>query len=363
MDRITYIVGLESPSSDHHASVDFQEEYANAFRTESYNVFWEHVLELSNEDLTTCQSRSVESINVGTRLSSYRIFVDHLLEPDQTTVTQILSLTQYGPDHKSILTEYFSETANASLLCSLLLKNIDRTRTRYQTLKDAIQLLGRNQDPKVSPQLGEILGTTNPLTAPASPNRVQSIQANSSRLLKRIVSNRNRARTKLRVFRKLKNGSATILVVLTASLAILVMVHGLTLIVAAPCFVMAVLERASLKRLDRAVSQLDAAAKGTYILKRDIDTISRLVSRLNDELDHMGSTVRFWLERGENYQLNRASGRELVTQLNKNEGVFLEQLDELEEHLYLCLMTINRARNMVVKEILNPTKSSQTPNL
>ncbi|PPS04928.1 hypothetical protein GOBAR_AA15730 [Gossypium barbadense] len=110
------------------------------------------------------------------------------------------------------------------------------------------------------------------------------------------------------------------------------------------------LELASTRRLARESAQLDAAAKGTYILNRDLDTISRLVARLNDELEDMCAMVKFWLAGGEDRL--QASG-EVARQLKKNDANFTQQLDELEEHLYLCFMTINRTRNLVVKEILN----------
>ncbi|KAB5522009.1 hypothetical protein DKX38_026328 [Salix brachista] len=108
----------------------------------------------------------------------------------------------------------------------------------------------------------------------------------------------------------------------------------------------------------RVAAQLDAAAKGTYILSRDLETISRLVNKVNDEMEHMHSTVKYWVERGddEGKWLHGINGEVVVRQFNKiNECCsFSNQVDVLEEHLYLCFMTINRARNLVLKEILDP---------
>lgn len=76
------------------------------------------------------------------------------------------------------------------------------------------------------------------------------------------------------------------------------------------------------------------------------------MARLDDELEHIRSTVEFWMDRVDDH-LQAQACEEVARQLKKNDGNFVDQLDELEEHLYLCFMTINRARNLVVKEILD----------
>lgn len=347
-------VGSGSAAARPAANVDVQEEYANAFRTQSYIEFWDRVLALSHHDLATCRSRSFGSPSTtADRLSSYRVFVDHLLEPDQSTVTRILSSTPYQTSHKSLLAEYFAETANASLLCSALLKDLDSTRLKYQKIKSTLGSACTNNyrasDHTGSARLiDDILNSPSTWFSSTSPSQVQSIQAGCSRLLEQLESARDQARSKLRAMNKIKNGSATVLVAVTASLAIIIMAHGLALLMVAPGLLAASFELASPRTIAKTLAHLDAAAKGTYILKRDMDTVSHLVSRLNDELERMREMARFWLERGD-VQLH--TSEEVARQLNQNDFSFTKQLDELEEHLYLCFMTINRARNLVVKEI------------
>ncbi|OIV91445.1 hypothetical protein TanjilG_02063 [Lupinus angustifolius] len=106
------------------------------------------------------------------------------------------------------------------------------------------------------------------------------------------------------------------------------------------------------RKLTHVIAQLDAAAKGTYILNKDLDTTSRLVARLSDELEHIKTTMKFWLER--KHDKVQADG-EVALLMKKNQCNFGDQLDELEEHLYLCLMTINRARDLVLKQIISVT--------
>ncbi|PIN01945.1 hypothetical protein CDL12_25550 [Handroanthus impetiginosus] len=92
--------------------------------------------------------------------------------------------------------------------------------------------------------------------------------------------------------------------------------------------------------------QLDVAAKGTYILNRDFDTMSRLVSRLQDEIEHNNAMIKFCLDRRED-----KLSFQVLKELKKGGFGFMKQVEELEEHVYLCLVTINRARALVIKEI------------
>ncbi|EEF49073.1 conserved hypothetical protein [Ricinus communis] len=345
--------------------VDVREEYANAFRTESYNEFWTHVLALSDGDSVT--GIPVESTTAA-RLPSYRLFVEHLLDPDQSTVTHILTLAHNPTKAHSLLSEYFTQTANASLLCGLLLKDIDHTRARYRSLKTTLQsmdttlLSPQKRSNIILTRLTEFTTYLNPFhwSAP-SPNQVRIIQVDCSKLLKSLESTRDKARAQLHLKSKLKHGSALFVAALTASLTIILATHALALLVATPGLVMASSKLASSsRRLVKVSAQLDMAAKGTYILCRDLETISRLVARLNDEMEHMRATIKFWVQRGEVWL--QANG-EVVRQLKKNDCSFGQQLDEMEEHLYLCFMTINRARNLVLKEVLDPAQSNRAPNL
>ncbi|KAL3834385.1 hypothetical protein ACJIZ3_009121 [Penstemon smallii] len=330
--------------------LDLQEEYANAFRTESYTEFWIDVLALKKGNLTT--RRSVGSTTAA-RLPSYRLFAEHLLDPAQSTVTRILDMTRIPSDILTVLEDYFTNSSDASNLCGLLLKDIDHTRKKYKSVKDSFESSHNRPYPHIPTILTRItlFSKSNPF-CPTAPSliRFQIVQASCSNLLKRLESSRNKTQSKVRRLKKLKYGSAVFLVALTASLVVIVATHAFVLLVAAPGLMTASLEMISIKKFGRWSAQLNAAAKGTYILIRDLDTISRLVARLNIELEHMESLMQIWLVRGDDRL--QANG-EVAFRLKNFDLSFIEQLDELEEHLYLCFMTINRARNLVVKEIVN----------
>ncbi|PIN25081.1 hypothetical protein CDL12_02178 [Handroanthus impetiginosus] len=345
-------------------NLDVREEYANAFRTESYHDFWTHVLALNKGHLTT--HRSLGSTTAA-RLPSYRLFAEHLLDPDQSTVTRILGLTQTHSKILSPLTNYFSSTSDASHLCGLLLKDIERMRKRHKFLKDPFDSPENGSSPQIN-QLPVVLARitlfskSNPFCGSApSMNRFQAVQDSCSNLLKQLESRRDKTQSKIRRLKKLRCGLAVFLVAITASLLVIVVAHAFVLLVAAPAVMPASLEMISMDKLTQWSAQLDASAKGTYILIRDLDTISRLVARLNNELEHVEALVQMWLERKDD---RLQASEEVACQLKKSNQNFIEQLDELEEHLYLCFMTINRARNLVIKEILNSTGTStlNSPN-
>ncbi|XP_038875828.1 UPF0496 protein At3g49070-like [Benincasa hispida] len=340
--------------TSHSVDIDVREEYANAFRTESYIDFWTRVLALNNgDDLTT--QLSVES-TTATHLSSYRLFVEHLLDPPQSTIKRILTSPHLGANSCSLLLDYFSHTANASLSCSHLLKHINHLRLKLHPLEITLQSLENKEKfhheshfKQLLIRLVEFSNTRNPFIP--SIEQVQIIQNGCSKLLKQLEFSRDKAQTKLKRVRYFQHSSAGFLVAVTASLTVIIVTHGIALFVAAPGFLVGAIKLANqLRKLVKDVARLNITAKGTYTLNRDFDTIGRLVARLNHELEHMRVMARFWLDRGEDKR--RAIG-ELVRQLNQSHVNFSHQLDELEEHLYLCFMTINRARNLVVKEILD----------
>lgn len=269
-------LGANSPKLP--MEIDVREEYAKAFRTESYNLFWARLQAVSNRDPTTCTVLAAESTTSAARLPSYRLFVENLLDPDQPTVFRTLSLIHTRPSTHSLLSKYFTQTANASLLCGLLLKDMDHIRVKYRSLKATLDQIPKTQlpNPEILARITEFVNARNPFDRSGStPSRVQVVQADCFKLLKQLESKRDKAKAKLNLKNKLKHSSAVFLVALTASLTIIIATHALALLVAAPGLITATSlgPGSSTRRLARVAAQLDAAAKGTYTLSRDLETI------------------------------------------------------------------------------------------
>ncbi|KAG2329573.1 hypothetical protein Bca52824_000753 [Brassica carinata] len=254
--------------------VDVREEYANAFRTESYNQFWTRVIYLSCKKSTSSSSSPIESSSTSARLMSYRLFAHNLLEPDQNTVTRILDVSRVGRPTRTLLSDYFLKQQTLSCFAHQFTE------------------LSRWFDPFIS-----------------SGSRIQLTRTGCLNLLKRLESSRDKTRAKLKLINGLTHSSGLLVLALTTTLIVTIASHAFALLIAGPTLLTGRFKPVGLrKKLMKTAARLDVAAKGTYILSRDLDTISRLVTRINDEVEHVRAMAEFWAGRG--------SGRRLMSLKN-----------------------------------------------
>ncbi|TVT99534.1 hypothetical protein EJB05_55094, partial [Eragrostis curvula] len=92
---------------------------------------------------------------------------------------------------------------------------------------------------------------------------------------------------------------------------------------------------------------LDTAAKGTYVLGNELDTVNQLVARLSDGIERENAMAQYCLGR----ENEGSSVPEMVRELKKSYSNSRRLALELEQHVCLCLATIDRARVLVIEEI------------
>ncbi|XP_019442063.1 PREDICTED: UPF0496 protein At1g20180-like isoform X2 [Lupinus angustifolius] len=333
-------------------SSNFQEEYHKTLRTKSYADFF-------NKAQLLAKHPSI--------YHNHNRFSEILLEPAQETIHSIIDSARLSktPELKNLMLSYFDISAEASHICSHLLISINQVHSNYEFIQRALDI-NDHHDP--SDQYYEliifelysfIISNNNPFSNLKNQD-FKLINDKYSSVLHHLKSMRKKVGRKMKLIKHLKKTSrvcftaACGLITLTT---VVIVAHTFTaLIIMGPAILIFPFKhlKKKLRRykmsksasLSKVYDQLDIAAKGTYILNRDFDTMSRLVTRLHDEIEHNKSIVQFCLDRKED-----KFSLQIVKELKKSGVGFRKQVEELQEHVYLCLVTINRARALVIKEM------------
>ncbi|RDX61114.1 UPF0496 protein, partial [Mucuna pruriens] len=326
-------------------SINFHEEYHRALRTKSYVDFFNKAQLLANQP----------SINY-----NHDKFSEVLLEPCQETISSIVDSATLSrtPELKNLMVSYFDISAEASHICSHLLKSINQVHSNYHFIQRALDI--KDGDSLETFEL--IIFELNSFTYSNNPfpnlknYDFKLISDKHSSILHHLKSMRKKVGRKIKLIKCVKKTSGVFVTAACGIVALTAMViatHTLTALIMGPAILSFPFK--SLKRkhgvsgrgsLSKVYDQLDIATKGTYILNRDFDTMSRLVTRLHDEIEHNRAMVQFCLDRKED-----KFSLQVVKELKKSDIGFRKQVEELEEHVYLCLVTINRARALVIKEM------------
>ncbi|KAF9618485.1 hypothetical protein IFM89_001886 [Coptis chinensis] len=359
----TFIGGVTGDSSSGQADslqskLSVNEEYMGAFRTKSY-------IEICGKVQGQLRTTGEEEDQISP-LSPFRTYShlsENLLEPRQEILVELIETSNL---HHLII-DYFEVSLEAFRICGLLLQVIDQTRADHRVVQRVIKLTKRvsnfgecsdDQYRIVFNELASFAQLDNPLSG-SNRLKFSAIRSRYGLILVELTMKHRKVTRRAKVVRICKKASGISLVIACGAVAIVTLVlalHSLVGVVAAPGLVTVPL--AALKKSVKAAqkeikssalvrfgAQLDAAAKGVYILNRDFDTLSRLVTRLHIEIEHRRSVASLCVK----YQ-KRQMLKEVVKEFQSHESCFMEQLEELEDHVYLCFLTINRARRLVIQE-------------
>ncbi|KAK4275079.1 hypothetical protein QN277_018218 [Acacia crassicarpa] len=339
------------------------EEYQEAFRTKSFMDICSIAQgQLINAGITANTTTPSSSPSSSLPYNSLHL-TEHLLEPQQETVTNV---TQSLEMHH-LLWEYFEASLEACHYCDTILEAIQRMRVSYKKITRVLKLSEFVLDCPDTDQthkaiyrdLASFSRQKNPFSIISS-SQFRDIHNAYARLLHRLKSEDRKIRRRGRFKRICKKVGGIGLIVLHSAILIGLLVfalHSLVGTVAAPCVVVGLvgLFRRRTKRVsgrsstgfERQCEQLDVAAKGIYLLINDFDTMSRMVKRLEEEVDHRQAVADMCVQNGKCEIL-----KQVLREFHDHESNFLDQLEELEEHIYLCFLTINRSRKLVLQEIM-----------
>ncbi|XP_009758514.1 UPF0496 protein At1g20180-like isoform X1 [Nicotiana sylvestris] len=334
-------------------SLNVNEEYLGALRTKSYVDFFLKAQLLVNNNQPSSPSQYT--------------FSEILLEPGQETITSILESTNIFPGKynlKSLLSNYFNISAQASKFCSHLLKSINQVQSDYTFVEQVFESIddcSSSTDQHFGYlvlELRSFIIHNNPFSDLKKQDFTR-INDEYSSILQHLKSKRKKVARKIKLIKGVNKASGVCVTAACGLVAVAAMVlaaHTVAAIIMGPAILSLPLNPIKKKItnlrflkcgfLRKIGAQLDVAAKGTYILNRDFDTMSRLVDRLHDEIEHNKAMIQLCLDRRED-----SISLQVLKELKKSNVGFRKQVEELEEHVYLCLLTINRARALVIKEI------------
>ncbi|KAL5200682.1 hypothetical protein ABZP36_021885 [Zizania latifolia] len=358
------------------------EEYDQAFRSKSFIDLWSHAQHHLNHTLTSFKLASGKPSSVRDQEStpdteqscSYSVLDDFVLEPSpeflaRGTRRQRRRRRGHGRRVETLLLEYFDVTQEACEACSALLAAIGAARRHHLTLRRLLLRLDGGGDADAKDALARHVCLDNPLS-PGSLSEFHEVHARCSPLASRLAAAQRRLRRLSRALRIARGTAAAALIGACAAAIVAAMVfasHALVGIGAAAAAFGAspaaavrwagrASERVSERHYARAGVTLDAAARGAYIVGRDLDTVSRMVRRAHDELEHGRDVARIAM-RGHG---ERPLLQEVAREEDECEEDLKAQLAELEEHVYLCLITINRTRRLVAHEMTRGLPSMAT---
>ncbi|KAB8103910.1 hypothetical protein EE612_036512 [Oryza sativa] len=363
------------------------EEYNQAFRSKSFLDLWSHAhhhlthtfssFKLSTS--TPCAgrggAREDDFLHAGgdggaaddsEQSCSYTVLDDFVLEPSPESLARGARLQQRRRRRprrhrvETLLIEYFDVTEEACEACSALLAAIGAARRHHLTLRRLLLRLDGGDDDDAKDALARHVRLDNPLS-PGSLSEFHDVHARCSPLASRLAAAQRRLRRlarALRIARARPRRRSSARARRPSSQRWSsprtpswdrrrrrgVRRHPAG---AARWWGRRAAEKVSSRHYARAGATLDAAARGAYIVGRDLDTVSRMVRRAHDELEHGRDVARIAM-RGHG---ERPLLQEVAREEEECEEDLRAQLAELEEHVCLCLITINRTRRLVAHEM------------
>ncbi|XP_019097134.1 PREDICTED: UPF0496 protein At1g20180-like [Camelina sativa] len=359
------------------SKLSVNEEYKEAFRTNSYleiRTKAEDQLGVTScSKLSSSSSPSSSSSSPSSSdLSFHSHFTDYLLDPPQDTLDALMQDSSFN----DLLVKFFAFSSEACDVCESLLQSIQRIKINHNKIKRIITIGKRVCNGAktteysheqlcalIFQELSRFAALKNPLCCMINEARFGIVHDANSDLLEKLTTKRRRIKRKVRFLSFCKKLGGYSLVISHSAIVITLLIialHSILGALAAPALLglcsLVLLRKKKAKRsmhkskrdttLERLGTQIDIAAKGMFILINDLDTLSRLAGRLCDEIEHR-KTVAAMCAKSRKIEVLKEALREF----SAHEERFSDQLQELEEHLYLCFITINRSRRLVLAQI------------
>lgn len=350
---------------------DVKEEYKEAFRTKSY-------IEISNKVQDLVRVESLDEEKLATATSSTRQLQSpspptthhihlsqYLLEPYQKPSTSISDNSNFH----QFFVNYFEISQEACTICESLLTNLKQVRKNHRRIKKAIKMIRRLSDanPTLTNDEYRVLyknfasfaAQRNPFSTTTTTDEFRKLHEAHALVFQELTSTCRKLKRRTKMIKHIKKAMAFLVLMGFGALVVVALVlamHCTVGLVAAPGLVVLSLMVKKMRRverscndkwLERAAAELDAAARGVFTTINDLATMSRIVKRLEDEIEHRRYVADVCVRKGKNETL-----KEVVRKFEMQECCFVEELEELEKQIYLCFLDINRSRKLLVGKMV-----------
>ncbi|KAF3338724.1 hypothetical protein FCM35_KLT17561 [Carex littledalei] len=365
-----------TPASSSAASpsptINLSREYTLAIQTASYQEIWAKIHHHRGDG----GSEADDAEGDGQRFT-----IAQVLQPDSASVEEILRAAPASRMTR-LISNYLKNSENTSLLCLSLQESVARARTLYYPIGELLELIpvcGTSTSfvvdltPALCNKAFDVFiqfdGIENPFplsfSSSAEANGSSSNRSNSQfmgmkgsflELKEQLDARLHKARHKARLLRRTRRASGICLIACTTGITVVGLVlasHIMTALVAGSACILggSCCNLVAMRGLSDDMDRLDAAARNTYVLNNDLDTIERLVTRLHDTIEDDKKLVRLGVEggRGQRHPIEH-----VVQHLRKNHRSVLQQLSDLDEHICLYFASVNRVRSLLLQHIHQP---------
>ncbi|XP_048234572.1 UPF0496 protein At3g19330 [Ricinus communis] len=330
--------------------VNLTREYALYVQSNSFNEMRSriHHQEIENgEQIESSLNIDVEDVR--------QFVLAQVLHPNRQCVEDALRHAKPNTLTR-LVSNYFDHSESTTDLCLLLHRSVFRARDIYSPIRNLLEVLPVEMDSLTQSQCDyayEIFmqfdRCDNPFPCPFS-HEFEGIHRSFSELSQQLDHRLRKSRSKVHLVRRATLASALCFIgsaVAITLTALAITGHALVAIVACPfCAVTSLPSNLTKKELAH-VKQLDAAARGTYVLNNELDTVDRLVALLYNSIENDKHLIRLGLGTGsDKYFIS-----EVLKHLRKNHPTVIDQLKNLEKHICLYFIAVNRARNLLLQEI------------
>lgn len=353
-------LGLAGPSADGtprstdlRSPINLLHEYRLSLYTDSYNEVWTRIRVVGGDSPDQeVQIQHQESIE-----ETRERILSQVLRPNKEDVQEALGRARPGKLTRLVL-EYLDESQNTTALFLLLQEGVHQARAAYDPLVELLSVLPpeagsltASQCHRANEIFAEFDSRGDPFPCPTVDGFVQMRRRFSE--LKQYLDNRiKRSNSRAYVIRRASSGPALCLIgtaVVAAVAAAAITAHSLlAVVVAAPCAAnyTRTPRRFARRELARA-AQLSTAVKLTYAFDRHLETIDRLVEKVQTRIERDRELIRMGIVRGgEPYPV-----QQVVKHLRSNPSNLLDDLEHLEEDICLCFTTVNRVRGLLLEQV------------